>query len=70
MSKTVRIGVGSRWVGESCERAARGQLSFYPGEKRSVGAQVAETTGDVNSCGFWKLVFEVGFGKQVRRANI
>ena len=32
MSKTVRIGVGSRWVGESCERALRGQLSFYPGE--------------------------------------
>ena len=32
MSKTVRIGVDSRWVGGSCERALRGQLSFYPGE--------------------------------------
>ena len=66
----MRIGVDSRWVGESCERAVRGQLSFYPGEKRSVGAQVAEMTGDVNSGGFWKLVFAVEFGKQVRRANI
>ena len=60
----------ARWVGESCERAVRGQLSFYPGEKRSVGAQVAETTGDVNSGGFWKPVFGVGFGMQVRKANI
>ena len=32
MSKTVRIGVDSRWVGGSFERALRGQLSFYPGE--------------------------------------
>ena len=48
----MRIGIDSRWVGESCERALRGQLSFYPGEKRSVGAQVTETTGDVNSGGF------------------
>ena len=29
-----------------------------------MGVQVAETTGDVNSGGFWKLVFGVGFGMQ------
>ena len=57
-------------MGGSCERALRGQLSFYPGEKRSVGVQVAETTGDVNSGGFSKPVYGVRFGIQVQNANI
>ena len=60
-------------MGESCERAVRGQLSFYPGEAVSgctAHTQVTETTGDVNLGGFWKPVFGVGFGMQVRKANI
>ena len=35
-----------------------------------MGVQVAETTGDVNSGGFLKPVFGVGFGMQVLNANI
>ena len=58
-------------MGGSCERALRGQLSFYPGEAVSgCAVQVAETTGDVNSGGFLKPVFGVGFGMQVLNANI
>ena len=71
MSKTVRIGIDSRWVGWVGlvnGHCAASWVSILG--KQSVGVQVAETTGDVNSGGFLKPVFGVGFGMQVLNANI
>ena len=56
------------WVGLANGHCAASWVSILG--KQSVGVQVAETTGDVNSGVFLKPVFGVGFGIQVQNANI